>query len=94
MTLARDAIVCPTIEYLFSPRELEVARELVKGKSNKIISFNLGVTDHAVKRHLTSIFRKLNVADRGSAFSALLTGEIPMLKEEKRRRKYRQRAET
>jgi two-component system response regulator FixJ len=46
---------------LLSDRELEVLREVVRGKPNKQIADKLGVTERTVKLHRTSLTRKLNV---------------------------------
>ena len=45
-------------------RQLDVARLVGKGESNKAIARILGITDRTVKAHLTTIFDKLGVADR------------------------------
>jgi DNA-binding NarL/FixJ family response regulator len=50
-----------------SPREREVLRALVSGKSNKEIAAALGVTERTVKFHVTSIFNKLGAENRAQA---------------------------
>ena len=45
-------------------RELDTVRLVVRGRSNKEISTELGITEDTVKGHLRSIFVKLGVADR------------------------------
>jgi DNA-binding NarL/FixJ family response regulator len=45
-------------------REIEVARMAAQGASNLGIAEVLGITERTVKAHLTSIFDKLDVADR------------------------------
>ncbi len=45
-------------------RELDVAKMIQKGKSNKKISEELFISERTVKAHLSSIFRKLGVLDR------------------------------
>ncbi len=47
-----------------SKREKDVAAMIASGKSNKRIANQLNISERTVKAHLTSIFRKLNVADR------------------------------
>jgi len=49
---------------LLSGREAEVAREVVKGLSNKEIAAKLGITERTVKAHMGAIFEKLGVRDR------------------------------
>ena len=51
----------------FSPRELEVLREVERGISNKEIARALSMTEHTVKFHLKNIFRKLYVGRRTEA---------------------------
>ena len=50
-----------------TPRELEVLRLLADGASNKIIAHRLGISDHTVKFHVTSILSKLNAGTRTEA---------------------------
>jgi DNA-binding NarL/FixJ family response regulator len=47
-----------------TPREREVVRLVSEGLKNKQIAERLSVADVTVRHHLTSIFSKLNVADR------------------------------
>lgn len=50
-----------------TPREIEVLRRTATGRKNADVAADLGVTVHAVKFHLASIFRKLNVENRTEA---------------------------
>ncbi|MGR9086684.1 MAG: LuxR C-terminal-related transcriptional regulator [Gammaproteobacteria bacterium] len=45
-------------------RELDVAKMITTGNSNKMIARLLNISERTVKAHLTSIFQKLNVQDR------------------------------
>ncbi len=47
-----------------SNRELDVAKMIGSGESNKIIASTLNISERTVKAHLTSIFKKLDVPDR------------------------------
>jgi DNA-binding NarL/FixJ family response regulator len=51
-------------DFNFTSRELEVLKYLVMGKSNKLISKTLFISNSTVKAHLTSIYRKLGVENR------------------------------
>jgi DNA-binding CsgD family transcriptional regulator len=53
-------------------RELEVLRRTATGGTNADVAEELGVSVHAVKFHLASIFRKLNVHNRTEAAVAFL----------------------
>ncbi|MCL7466316.1 response regulator transcription factor [Phaeovulum sp. NW3] len=47
--------------------EIEVLRRICEGKTNRKISVELGIPDHAVKVHLKTIFAKLDVTNRTAA---------------------------
>lgn len=53
-------------------RELEVLRRTATGGTNADVAEELGVSVHAVKFHLASIFRKLDVHNRTEAAVAFL----------------------
>jgi len=55
-----------------TPREQEVLRRTAQGQTNAQIAAGLGVTIHAVKFHLSSIFRKLGVHNRTGAVALFL----------------------
>lgn len=48
-------------------RELQVLQRLAEGLANKQISVLLGISEHTVKFHVSSIFSKLGVANRTEA---------------------------
>lgn len=50
-----------------SPREREVLNLLAAGLGNKEIAWQLKISDHTVKFHVTSIFNKLSVSSRAEA---------------------------
>ena len=50
-----------------SKREMEVLKEMVKGKTNKDIAKSLFVSEKTVKTHVSHIFNKLQVSDRTQA---------------------------
>jgi two-component system nitrate/nitrite response regulator NarL len=56
-----------------SRRELEVLEMASRGLTNPQMASNLSVTVYAIKFHLTSIYRKLGVANRTEAAVAFLT---------------------
>ena len=42
-------------------------RQIVAGKSNKEIAFELTISENTVKTHVKNVFEKLQVSDRTSA---------------------------
>jgi DNA-binding NarL/FixJ family response regulator len=50
-----------------TPRELEVLELIARGDQNHKIAEKLVITDKTVRNHITSIFSKLQVADRAQA---------------------------
>jgi DNA-binding CsgD family transcriptional regulator len=56
-----------------SARETEVLKMTALGMTNDEMAHRLAVTTHAVKFHLSSIYRKLGVANRTEAAAAFLT---------------------
>jgi LuxR family transcriptional regulator, maltose regulon positive regulatory protein len=50
-----------------SPRELEVLRLLATGATNRAVAKELVVTVDTVKRHVSHLFGKLEVANRTQA---------------------------
>ncbi|HEY5903302.1 MAG TPA: response regulator transcription factor [Anaerolineales bacterium] len=50
-----------------TPRELDVLRSVVEGKTNGEIGMTLGISEKTVEKHLDTIFRKLGVVSRVQA---------------------------
>ncbi len=53
-----------------SPRQVDVLRLLVEGRSNKMIMRELDLSESTVKTHLQAIFRRLGVSSRTQAVVA------------------------
>ncbi|MBE6448598.1 MAG: response regulator transcription factor [Alphaproteobacteria bacterium] len=62
---------------ILSPRQIDVLRLISKGKSNKQIAYELGLTEGTVKLHVTAILKLLNVYNRtGAVVEAVKLGLI------------------
>jgi DNA-binding NarL/FixJ family response regulator len=48
-----------------SPREHEILREVATGKNNSAVASTLTISEHAVQKHINSIFSKLGMVDDG-----------------------------
>jgi DNA-binding NarL/FixJ family response regulator len=65
----------PGVLDILSKREQEVLALLVQGQTNKQIAGALTITVNTVKKHLQSIFTKLNVDNRAAAVAKALERE-------------------
>ena len=50
-----------------TPTETRILRQIVAGKANKEIAYELNISENTVKTHVKNIFEKLGVSDRTSA---------------------------
>ncbi|MDX9863519.1 MAG: response regulator transcription factor [Anaerolineaceae bacterium] len=48
-------------------REMEVLQQMVMGKTNKEIGYELGISQKTVEKHLEAVYAKLNVSSRVEA---------------------------
>ena len=59
-------------ESLLTPREIDVLNQLCKGKSYRMIADSLSISEETVRRHLKSIYRKLEVHSKSEAVAKAL----------------------
>ena len=50
-----------------TPREMDVLRQIARGRANKEIALDLGIAQKTVKTHVSNILQKLQLADRTQA---------------------------
>ncbi len=50
-----------------SSRELDVLRTIARGRSNKQVATDLGISDKTVRNHVSNIYKKLHIYDRTQA---------------------------
>jgi two-component system response regulator DegU len=55
-------------------RESEILQLLVKGQSTNLISQELAISNHTTKKHISNIFRKMNVKNRLQAAAKIFEG--------------------
>lgn len=63
----RSAERFPATHIKLTPRQVDVLRCVIDGKSNKTIAAELGLTVATVKAHATAVFKALNVSNRTQA---------------------------
>lgn len=63
-----------TNTYAFTPREEEVAQEIMRGKTNAQIAKKLFIAEGTVKKHVSNIFRKTGVGNRVELVKVLHVG--------------------
>lgn len=79
VALPRPSEPRPAVESILTVRELEVLRLMAEGLANKEISARLGISEHTVKFHLSSIFTRLDANSRTEAVTAgIRRGLIPI----------------
>lgn len=69
--IAQDIAIHAAQEPL-SAREISVLQLVAEGKANKVIAWELSLSEDTVKAHLRSIFSKLDVNDRTQAVTLAL----------------------
>ena len=52
-----------------TPRQSEIMAQLRQGKSNKLIAFDLGITEGTVKLHVSAILNKLGLSSRSAVLA-------------------------
>lgn len=67
---ARIGRLCTERHASLTPREREVAREVVRGRLNKQIAFDLGISEVTVKLHRSSAMRKMEARTVGELIRA------------------------
>jgi len=70
--VTQDAPPVPPTTISLTSRELQILRRLAKGWSTKRISREIGLAIPTVETHLSNLYRKLDVGNRGEAVTAAL----------------------
>jgi DNA-binding NarL/FixJ family response regulator len=61
----------PQTEQRFSSRELEIAKLLQEGRSNRAMAEQLFISEKTIEKHLARLYEKLQVNNRAAAVRAL-----------------------
>lgn len=72
-------IAIHSAEESLTAKEIAVLELVASGRANKMIAFELAISEETVKAHLRNIFSKLNVSDRTQAVTTALRRGIILL---------------
>ena len=61
----------PLLTEAFSPRELDVLREVARGSTNDEVALELGLSPRTVERHLSNAYMKLGVTGKAARAAAV-----------------------
>ncbi|TPI78465.1 response regulator transcription factor [Mesorhizobium sp. B2-8-9] len=77
---AQAVVVKRNVEHVetLTPREREVLREVARGRLNKQIAFDLGISEVTVKLHRGNVMRKMEAASIGELIRVWETLPAPM----------------
>jgi DNA-binding NarL/FixJ family response regulator len=59
------------IQYKITTTQNIILKELMLGKSDKIIAFSLGLSYHTIKTHRRALYRLFNVSSQGELFALM-----------------------
>jgi DNA-binding CsgD family transcriptional regulator len=61
-----------SISTLLTSRELQIAYSVADGKCDKVIAYDLGISEYTVREHMRRIFHKLHVSKRAALVAQLI----------------------
>jgi DNA-binding CsgD family transcriptional regulator len=61
-----------SISTMLTSRELQIAYSVADGKCDKVIAYDLGISEYTVREHMRRIFHKLNVSKRAALVAQLI----------------------
>ena len=60
------------ISTMLTSRELQIAYSVADGKCDKVIAYELGISEYTVREHMRRIFHKLKVSKRAALVAQLI----------------------
>jgi DNA-binding CsgD family transcriptional regulator len=67
-----EAAPSPPVSSMLTSRELQIAYSVADGKCDKVIDYDLGISEYTVREHMRRIFHKLNVSKRAALVAQLI----------------------
>jgi DNA-binding NarL/FixJ family response regulator len=72
-----DAPECTSpVSSVLTSRELQIAYSVAEGKCDKVIAYELGISEYTVREHMRRIFHKLKVSKRAALVAQLIMGRL------------------
>jgi DNA-binding CsgD family transcriptional regulator len=60
------------VSSMLTSRELQIAYSVADGKCDKVIAYDLGISEYTVREHMRRIFHKLKVSKRAALVAQLI----------------------
>jgi len=67
-----ESVASSSVSSVLTSRELQIAYSVADGKCDKVIAYDLGISEYTVREHLRRIFHKLNVSKRAALVAQLI----------------------
>jgi DNA-binding NarL/FixJ family response regulator len=75
--IVEDAPQCTSpVSSVLTSRELQIAYSVAEGKCDKVIAYELGISEYTVREHMRRIFHKLKVSKRAALVAQLITARF------------------
>jgi DNA-binding CsgD family transcriptional regulator len=71
-----DVETATPMSSLLTSRELQIAYSVAEGKCDKVIAYELGISEYTVREHMRRIFHKLKVSKRAALVAQLITARF------------------
>ena len=71
-----EAAAATPVSSLLTSRELQIAYSVADGKCDKVIAYDLGISEYTVREHMRRIFHKLKVSKRAALVAQLIITRV------------------
>jgi DNA-binding CsgD family transcriptional regulator len=71
-----EAAAATPVSSMLTSRELQIAYSVADGKCDKVIAYDLGISEYTVREHMRRIFHKLKVSKRAALVAQLIITRI------------------
>ena len=74
--VAGEAAAATPVSSMLTSRELQIAYSVADGKCDKVIAYDLGISEYTVREHMRRIFHKLKVSKRAALVAQLIITRV------------------